>query len=270
MTRGSGRGGLVGSGSPAPRVVAGATPAVLAVHGFGGTPLEIELAVDVAARLGLAARAPLLPGHGKHAQHLARTGWADWSRSVEDALTELTATGDRVIAVGLSLGSLLATHAALRAPERVAGLVLLANAFWLRAPFPDWALWAVDRLRLPDVHLPKPSADIQDPIARGNHLTLSAQPSRAAAEVWRAGRRLRARLHQVRCPVLILHGSADRVCPVSNAHRVASRLGSSDVTVKTFDRSGHIVTRDHDRDAVARELEQFFRRLSGPQRPVEP
>ncbi len=254
-------GGLLGQGDVSSRRLTGDGPGVLCIHGFGGTPLEVDLAVDVALELGLAARAPLLPGHGVHAKKLAQTGFNDWLDGVtEEREALLHATGD-VIIVGLSLGSLLAVEATLSAPERVRGLVLLANAFWLRAPFPAWALFGTDRFHLPDVHLPKLAADIQDPEARRTHLTLGAQPSRAAAEVWRAGTRLRGVLGRLRCPVLILHGERDRVCPVANARRVAARIGSDDVRVRIFPRSGHIVTRDYDRDDVRRELLEFMRRV---------
>ncbi len=59
------RKGLVGKGDPSSIAIDGdeARPAVLAFHGFAGTPKELRVVADAAARAGLAARVPRLTGH---------------------------------------------------------------------------------------------------------------------------------------------------------------------------------------------------------------
>jgi carboxylesterase len=250
-------GDLVGPGSPRALELDGAAPPVLALHGFGGTPLEVELVVDVARALGLAASAPLLPGHGTHARELAKSTWKDWEAAAAQAFERLAARGP-VLVTGLSLGSLLAAHLAATRPERVRALVLLANAAWLSAPFPRWPLEAIRALGVRDFWMPKAGPDIADPQARRTHLTYDAQPVHAAFEVLDAGRLVRAELGRVTCPTLIVHGARDRVCPVSNAHRAAGLVGTSDRRVVILPRSRHIVTRDVDRAELERELTQFF------------
>jgi len=252
-------GALRGDGrTPAALKVNGAAPAVLAFHGFGGTPFEVELAVEVARELGLAAEAPLIPGHGTHATELARTGWSDWAGAARDAFER---SPKPVIAVGLSMGSLLAIDLAAEHPAEVVGLVLIANAAWLTSPFPSWALFLAERLNLPDFLAPKGGPDITDDAARGTHVSYDSHPVRAAIEVRRAGARMRERVGQVRCPTLILHGARDRVCPVSNAWRVGESIGAKDCRVVVFPRSRHILTRDVERDAVREELRGFFERI---------
>ncbi len=94
---------------------------------------------------------------------------------------------------------------------------------------------------------------------------------RAAIDLERSGRLMRARLAEVRCPTLLIHGARDRVCPVSNAWRVASLLGTNDVKVVILPRSQHIITRDVERADVARELRAFYTRIAAAnQSPVEP
>ncbi len=257
-------GGLIGQGSPESRQHGGKSPAVLALHGYGGTPVEVDLVVKAAQSLGLAAHSPLLRGHGWTAADLATTRFDDWLGSARDAFQELSAEYGKVVVVGLSMGSLLAAELCLQQPSRVVGLGLLANAFWLRGPFPAWPLAAYHRFALPDVHLPKHSADIQEPEARQNHLTLSAQPARSASEVWAHGRRLRDRLGAIVCPAYLAHGQKDRVCPVRNLRRVAARLGSTRVRTRCCQRSGHIVTRDYDARLVFDDLVAFLGDLSQP------
>jgi carboxylesterase len=253
--------GALRGATPAPILLPGRTPSLLAVHGFGGTPFEVALVTECAQSLGLAASAPLLPGHGSHARELARTRFSDWlagARAAFDALPP-----GPVIACGLSLGSLLAIQLACAEPQRIVALVLLSNATRLSAPFPAWALKAAGILHLPDFLMPKKASDIADGDARLSHVSYSADPVRAAIDVLRGAAKTRPLLGQIRCPTLIVHGAHDRVCPVSNAWRAAEALGTNDVRVLILPRSHHIVTRDLDRDVLRAELSAFFRRFAG-------
>jgi carboxylesterase len=257
------KGALVGRGDPSTQATAGTKPAVLALHGFGGTPAEVALVVEVAKGLGVEALAPLLPGHGTHPRDLARTRYSDWFDAAKHALDDLAEGGHQVIVAGLSMGTLLALDLALERPHQVAGLCLLSNSVWLKAPFPAWALGAANALRLPDIWLPKTEGpDIGDPVARRNHLTYNVQPSHAAIEVLRAGRRLRPRLGDIHCPTMLVHGLRDKVCSVKNVERVAPRLGTSDVEVVILGRSHHIVTRDVDKARVEEVVRRFIQRVS--------
>jgi carboxylesterase len=266
----TGRGGaLIGCGDPAPIAVSGNAPAVLALHGFGGTPLEVELVIDAARDLGLEALAPLLPGHGTHARDLAPLRWRDWVAAAEASFDELVGRHGPVLVAGLSMGALLAVHLASTRADRVLGLVMMANACWLAAPFPAWPLSVIDVLRLPDFAFPKLGSDIGDSEARRTNLTYSAQPVHAAIQVLRAGRQMRRELPRVRCPTLVLHGARDRVCPVANATRAWKLLGTVDKRLVILAKSHHILTRDSDRAEALTELCQFFARAQ-VQKPVEP
>ncbi len=239
-----------------PRHLSGATPSLLCLHGFTGVPQEVELAVGVAQELGLAAEAPLLPGHGTSPLELARTGYEDWLRAARSSFDDLRKKGP-VVLVGLSMGSLLATELTLDAPGDVAGLVLLSNAFWLKSPYPAWALRAVDRLRIPNFHLTKKGPDLGDPEARASHLTYPAQPVRGGIEVLRAGERLRRRLGDLHRPTLLLHGALDQVCPVENAWKASALLGARRKRVVIYPHSHHILSRDVEREDVRCELLHF-------------
>ncbi len=116
------------------------------------------------------------------------------ARSGSDALRRLDArrgehvpkfagTGP-VIAAGLSLGSLMAAHLAITYPKRVAGLVMLANAAWLR-PSLAWALRAGGLLGIPDFMMRKGGSDIADLEARSSQISYTADPC-ARPSIWSA------------------------------------------------------------------------------------
>ena len=272
-------GRLVGTGDPSAIRIEGAAGqgGLIAFHGFAGTPNEVRLLTDVAGRLGLSARAPRLAGHDSDVHNLMNVGWDDWVSGATSALFELCdATARRVVVAGLSMGALLAAHLAAHHPDRVAGLIALANATRLRLPSPALVLRLCEVLRPFDnaFYIPKAGADIRDPEARRRHLTYDVTPVRSAIEVLRAGRRVSADLARVRCPTLVIHGALDQVCPVHNAARFANALGTRDVTVAIMPHSGHIVSADADRAEVARLAEEFVRRVlarpqGAPTRPSE-
>lgn len=261
MTAQRKRGGLMGEGVADALHVDGRSPQVLALHGFTGTPQEVALVIDVARELGLGGEAPLLPGHGQSVADLAALRFDDWLAAADAAYLRLAERGP-VIVAGLSMGALLALKLAARHPGTTAGVVAMANAVWLRSPWPAWGLKLARHLRLPDFWMPKSAPDLGDREQRAIHLTYDAQPVRGAVSLLYAGEEFAEQLYRVHAPTLILHGALDAVTPVSNAWRVAVRLGTVDKRVVVLPRSHHILTRDADRDEVRRELVTFLSRLA--------
>lgn len=254
-----GLGSLAGPGSPSARYEPGQTPSLLTIHGFGCTPRDVDLLVDVATGMGLAASAPLLPGHGTHVQEMSSARFDDWVNAARVELDKLRAQGD-VIVAGLSLGAIIAAR--LAAETKIAGLALLANAIWLHAPYPALWLSIAQHLPLPKSWwVPKLAPDIEDSLLRGQHLGYDAQLIRAAIEVYRGGRDTRSRLGAITCPTLLMHGALDKVCPVANARRVARALGTEDCHTVILEKSGHILTRDREHPMVANEFRRFLTRF---------
>lgn len=240
----------------------GRTPTVLAIHGFTGVPGEVAICCDVADELGLASVAPLLAGHGRDANHLAQTSYAEWLESARLSF-DLARKRGPVVLVGLSMGSLVATELTLSAPGDVAGLVLLSNAFWLNRPHPGWSLKAARLLKFPNFYIDKNGSNLADPAGQLAHVSLDAQPLYSAISLEASGVRLREELFRIHRPTLILHGARDAVCPVENSWKVAERLGTRDVRVVILPRSAHIITRDVDKQQVRDELSSFLRRVCG-------
>jgi carboxylesterase len=237
----------------------GRHPCFLAFHGFTGTTSEIRPLLDAVATRGFAVRAPLLAGHGSTACELQDTTFDHW---VDAAARELP--DERFVLCGFSLGSLVAMELASRRPHGLVGLVLLGNALTLAAPVRA-ALGFVHRRgwQVPDWYLLKQwSSDVRDPEMRKRVVAYDRDPLRAALEVYRGGRRVEEKLSAIDCPTLVLHGARDRVCPASNAKRVASALGSKDVTTRIFPRSGHLVAVDFERADVAAEIVRFVERIA--------
>jgi carboxylesterase len=242
----------------------GKSPAVLALHGFGATTQEVSLVIDIARDLGLAALAPLLPGHGTSAYDLARTRFVDWRAAAQRALFELTRDHGRAIVIGSSMGSLIALDLAADFPDQVLGVGVLGSPIRLPWPYPSLALAAIARLGIPDFMMPKSGPDILDPEGRRTQVTYREQPVHAGNDVRLAGRRVEARLGTIFCPAFVAHGRADRVCPVNNARIVHARLGTRawEKELLILERSHHIITRDVERGVLRVRLHAFIERVA--------
>ncbi len=166
-------------------------------------------------------------GHGASGGEFTDCTISTWLDDSLDALDRLS-TGSQIL-VGSSMGGWLMLLAALRRPERVAGLVGIAAA----ADFTEELMWpnmaAPTRKKLMKdgvIHRPSAYGDGPYPITRAliedgrNHLLLGAPIP-------------------IRCPVRLLHGMADSDVPWTFSQRLADRLESEDVTVTLFKKGGH-------------------------------
>lgn len=101
--------------------------AILFIHGFADTPyIWKRMAERLAATGAFTCRAMRLPGSAEPAAQAKRQSLALWRQSVDDELTRLCAAHANVWVAGHSMGAALALDAALRTPERIAGVVAFA------------------------------------------------------------------------------------------------------------------------------------------------
>ena len=99
---------------------------VLLVHGLGGTPIELGFIAQGLARAGHTVYCCQLAGHCRTPEELRRSTWREWYASVEAAHDRLREHCDIIVAGGLSMGGILATHLAHNRPDAVHGLLLFA------------------------------------------------------------------------------------------------------------------------------------------------
>ena len=126
---------------------------IVLIHGLGGSPGDWT---EVANDLGRDHRVVLvaLPGHS----HAAMPDSLPLERAVENVLASVRTLPQPVVLVGHSVGGLVAARVALRAPDAVAGVVLVETA--LRPQMPP-----ADRRSLLDALGRNPEAVLHDAYA---------------------------------------------------------------------------------------------------------
>lgn len=220
---------------------------------------------------------PRGPEHYSHCQFVA------------DAVAVLNASGaDNTVVVGLSVGGHWAAMLAAEHSERVAGAVLIAPAspLGIRHPYRErysfideldtrkgWARfnrheWRRDYAGFARFFMeqsfsePHSSRGIEDGVA----WALETTPEVLTDTVLGGGGDdpdAEALYRSVDCPVLVLHGTGDRVLPHRLGERVAELTGGELVT---FEGSGHCLpAREPVR--VNLLLEDFIRQVNGPATP---
>jgi carboxylesterase len=242
----------------------GRAPCVVAFHGFTGTMSDLRSVLEPLAAAGLAVDGALHPGHGTTAQDLAAVGFEDWLTAGRERLRAATAKHGQAILVGFSMGSLVALQLASERPAGLTALVSMASCLRLSAPA-ALPLAFAHRLGvpLPDRYLVKlRPGELVDKRGMDEIVCYDRQPLRAAMHVYLGGLRTREVVARIECPTLIVHGRRDGVCPCTNARWLADHIGSSDVTVRIFDRSAHVLGCDGERAEVARAVAAFVARFA--------
>ncbi|MEA4906099.1 MAG: alpha/beta fold hydrolase [Chloroflexi bacterium] len=230
---------------------------VLLVHGFTGTPKEMRWMGEYLAGEGFSVACPRLAGHATRLSDLARTRWTDWLASVEDGLYMLSGSTDRVFIAGLSMGGALALLAAARYP--LAGVITMSAPYALQD---DWRLNYLSLIQWLQPEVGKGPADWHNPEAAKDHVAYPVYPTAGVAQLAQLLKTMRACLPEVRIPALLFHSHADQGVAPENMERIYAHLGSADKHKHWLENSGHVMTREPERELVFQMATQFIRRVS--------
>jgi pimeloyl-ACP methyl ester carboxylesterase len=204
----------------------GAGPTVLLLHGLGSSRRRWERLSGELAAAGFRAVRVDLRGFGESGGAEQKSGMAELVADLDTFVRELAL--DRYHLVGHSLGGMLAQLHTLAAPDRVRSLVLASttshNGRRATAFAEAMVLYAehgFDRVMNDPELRPRIDAVLAEAFPGMTSPPVDMlrtgveAPNPARANAWRAcaGFSAKDRLGEIRCPVLVLHGSADPLIP---------------------------------------------------------
>jgi alpha-beta hydrolase superfamily lysophospholipase len=85
-----------------------------------------------------------------------------------------------------------------------------------------------------------------------------SQPSETMAELARADELLEKSFEQITLPLLILHGTADKVTKSSGSEEFYERAGSSDKTLKLYEGHFHDLLADIGKEQVMADIQTWI------------
>ncbi|MCF2141552.1 MAG: alpha/beta fold hydrolase [Candidatus Lokiarchaeota archaeon] len=223
---------------------------VICLHGWRASPYEaIPIAKAVQSK-GFAASVPLLPGHGIKDLNFAKkifseVKYTDWIRAVKFEIEMARKSYDHVFIYGQSMGGALAM---LMAEEQ------LVEACAVTAPAIKlvWQSRLFIRL-LGGFNIFDKDEEETSFFNEG----YSFRSIRSARELRRLGDVVRKNLSQIQCPLLECHSELDDTILPSVAHLIERNV-SGPVQIRWFNRSGHTMPLDVEKNAILEAIQSFF------------
>jgi len=241
---------------------------VAIVHGVKSHSGYYAWAAEQLVGSGLAVYALDLHGRGRSdgdRLYLEKIG--DYLDDV-DTLVKLARSrepGLPVFLLGHSAGGVISCVYTLEHQAELAGLICESFAFQVAAP--DLVVAIVKVLSRVAPHLPvlnlKNEDFSRDPQAvqamKDDPLVAhEVQPSHTVAELVRATERLKREFPHITLPVLILHGTSDKVTRPSGSKFFFDTAGSTDKTLKLYEGHAHDLLNDLDRQVVMADIKGWM------------
>ena len=192
--------------------------AILLIHGFAGGSYDYgELGNDLQLFLDFDVYTFTLPGHEK--TFISKVKYNDWISAAEKQMDKLIKRGYKTIyVIGHSMGGVIASHIAKKYSTYVKKLVLAAPAF-------KYMYFKNDKIDL--VKTIKKSPIIFEGL--DTHVVLSRifkVPINTALEFIKLVKEHQNDPSEITCPILIIHGTEDKVVPAASCEYVHNAVSS--------------------------------------------
>lgn len=262
---------------------------ILILHGFTGSPAEMRPLGLALHRAGFSVDGPLQPRHGDLPARLRGARYREWIDAALDGLERLAAC-EHLFLAGLSMGGLVSLYLAalsagadegfpsarLKLLENLRGIIVMAAP--ARVNDPRTRIVRFAKYVIPyftpkiDFDNPKTQAwlreqappgariDFADPAERKRLGEAARIPLDAIDQLIRLNDRVVRLLPSVTAPALFMQGRLDKTVTPDSAERLRRGVRSRDASTAWFERSGHVLTTDVEKDEVAALAVRFVRR----------
>lgn len=242
---------------------------ILLVHGFTGAPKEMRWMGEYLHReRGLTCLGVRLAGHATRPEDMIRSTYSDWMLSVEDGFNLLSGMAQHIYLCGLSMGGVLSLRMAAELP--VHGVVAMSAPFKLKE---DWRLNYIDTLARFRPYMPKskdpPGTGWYDKAGWDGHISYPQNPLRSVGQLNRLLAEMQAALPRVQAPTLLIHSRDDRYVDPNGMPEIYQRLGTARKEMRWIEGSGHVITRDAQRQQVFEMAAEFIERVETGQVPSQ-
>lgn len=218
--------------------------ACVLIHGFTGSPMEIELIADHLKDKGFVVLTPTLAGHAEKINRLemSRFSWNDWVVSAEEAIKELSENYEELYLVGFSMGGVIAAHLATKYP--VKRLVLLSASYIYTNP----------KIFIKGL---KRKSFSRDQLSRYLY-KFKHTPLKATLNFRKLVKELGPSLNKVDVPTMIIQGELDDLVNPNSAEYIYNTIKSKEKSIHLLPKSKHVVCWDCEKEQVVDLVDKFF------------
>ncbi len=241
---------------------------VAIVHGFNSHSGHYLWVAEQLAATDLAVYALDLRGRGQSdGERFYIEKFADYQSDVHLLVTlaKSREPGRPLFILGHSAGGVIASVYTLEHQVELAGLICESFAF--HVPAPDFALTAIKGLshlaprlrvlRLPNAGFSRDPKVVEalntDPL-----IANEVQPAHTVAEMVRANERLQKEFPLITLPVLIIHGTDDKVTKPSGSQLFYDTAGSTDRKLKLYQGYFHDPLNDVGKEVVMEDINAWI------------
>jgi carboxylesterase len=222
-------------------------------HGYTATTVDVRPLAKNLHQQGYTVAGPLLPGHGTKPTDLNRVCWQDWTAEGEKTYQQLKQHCEKVFVGGESMGAMVALYLASEHPE-AAGVLCYAPAIKLTTS-------TFDRIKL------FLAAPFIEQIDRGP-LDCPEQwqgyprlPLKGTLQLFQMQKAVRARLPQIRQPVLIFQGRRDKTVHPEAGEIICNGVQSTLKELYWMENSAHPIPLGQELGEVTRLTLEFIQKV---------
>ncbi|MCZ8522208.1 MULTISPECIES: alpha/beta hydrolase [Paenibacillus] len=231
-----------------------ASTELLLIHGFTGSPAEFRRMGYYMNDLGYSVRGILLPGHGTTPEDMIRTGRDDWSRHVVESYDAIRAEGNgpekRIVAIGHSMGGLLALKLAMERP--LAGVVSLAAPIFLASRKTILAVLLQYFVKYVERRPTVPAHIIEEACS------YSRTPIPCVVDLRKLLKHVKSSLNEVKAPLFIGQGGKDKLVVPHSADYIYRHVSSAFRQISYYPLTSHAILLDEDRERVYADIHRFL------------
>ena len=224
--------------------------ACLCIHGFTGSPMEVEpLAEYIQKHTNWECAIPTLPGHGSELS-LKGIMYNEWIQHAEEALKDLLKRHEIVYVVGFSMGGLIASYLATKFP--IKKLILLSAA----AYYVNFAQLHQDiRIICADFF----KGRIRENEQYNRYMNkIKSTPLAATIQFRKLIQYVKPLLANIHVPTLIAQGEKDGIVPLKSASYIYNTIRAENKKMICVEESKHLICHCEKRETLFQEIITFL------------
>ncbi len=214
-------------------------PAIILIHGFTGSPYELEGFAEQLNHAGFTVLRSKLAGHGTTPADLNKQKETDWIKGLVAEYQQLSARYNTIYIVGISFGGVVALEAIRRKLIDPKGIITISTPVFM--PKEKSQKWVVPILRYLKRSVKKSWVKPEDYGKYEEWKVYTKIPLHALYYSNKLTVMVRERLNEISLPIMIIHSKKDPVVDSLNAEYLYNRIGSSNKILELTEEPNHSI-----------------------------